>query len=123
MEKKTAQINADHRNGNLHINLDGRFTTDSAELLTLVMAGAYKGAGNIFIHTRRVTEVAPDSRVVFLDLQVKTGLPKDNIYLTGEKGLDICHDAGKVIVRKEKSHGHTGCGKCGNCTCGKKRAV
>lgn len=122
MENVT-RINADQRNGNLHINLDGRFTTDIAAQLTMVMAKAYQGKGNIFIHTSRITEIAPDSRFTFTNLLGLSGLPKDNIYLTGKKGLDICHDTGKVIVRKEKKHGHDCCGKCKNCTCHKRKAA
>jgi len=121
--KNTAQINADQRNGNLHIKLDGMFTPDTAAKLTILMAKSYQGQGNIFIHTSGVSTVEPSSRHAFYNLLGVSGLPQDNIYLTGEKGMDICHDAGKVIVHKKKKHGHGGCGKCKNCSCGTKKAA
>jgi hypothetical protein len=118
----TTQINADQRNGNLHINLAGLFTPETAARLTTVMAKTYQGKGDIFIHTGKVTGVAPDSRYAFNNLLGMSGLPRDNIYLTGEKGLDISQDATKVIIRKKK-HDHGGCGKCKNCTCHTRKAA
>jgi len=117
------EINAEQRNGNLHINLEGLFTTDTAAQLTMVMAKSYSGEGNIFIHTAQVTDVKPDSKLAFNYLLKVVDLPKENVYLTGEKGLDIGHDSGKVIVYKKKKHGHGGCGKCKNCTCHSKKAA
>jgi hypothetical protein len=117
-------IYADERNGNLHINLKGHFTPDTAAMLTLTMAKTYQGKGNIFIHTERITGVAPDSRYAFTNLLGMSGLPQDNVYLTGKQGLEICHDTGKVIVRKEKKHDHNnGCGKCKTCSCNKRKAA
>ncbi len=121
MENPT-RINTDQRNGNLHIQLAGLFTPDTAARLTTVMAKTYQGKGNIFIHTSKVTEVSADSRYAFSNLLAMSGLPRDNVYLTGEKGLDISQDATKVIVRKKKQ-GHGGCGKCKNCTCHKMKAA
>ena len=121
--KITTQINADQRNGNLHINLAGLFTPETAARLTTVMAKTYRGKGNIFIHTGKVTSVAPDSRYAFNNLLGMSGLPRDNVYLTGEKGLDISHDVTRVIAHKKKKHGHGGCGKCKNCTCHTRKAA
>lgn len=94
------QINANQRNGNLHIKLNGPFTSDTAARLTMVMAKTYPGKGNIFIHTDNISAVSPESQGAFNDLVNLSALPEDKIYLMGEKGLDICHDSGKVIVRK-----------------------
>jgi hypothetical protein len=118
-----AVINTDQRNGNLHINLEGMFTPGTAAQLTMVMAKSYIGKGNIFIHTKRLTDVDPNSKFAFNNLLGLTGLPKENVYLTGEKGLAISHDSAKVIVYKKKKHGHGGCGKCKNCTCQKEKAA
>ena len=114
---KNTSINTEQRNGNLHINLEGLFTTDTAAQLTMVMEKSYVGEGNIFIHTASITDVKPDSKIAFNNLLELVTLPKENVYLTGEKGLAISHDSGKVIVHKKKKHGHGGCGKCQNCTC------
>jgi len=120
----TTPINANQRNGNLHINLDGQLTPDIAAQLTKTMVKAYQGKGNIFIHTEKITEVVPEFRYAFTNLLNMSGLPQENVYLTGKKGLKICHDTGKVIVRKEKKHGHNGgCGKCKNCSCHKRKAA
>ena len=108
-------IEADQRNGNLHINLAGRFTAETAHSLTRTMAQSYSGSGNIFIHTEKITDVAPDSRRVFGDLMGVAVLPRENVYMIGKKGLEICHDAGKVIVHDKKKH--KCCGRCKNCRC------
>ena len=122
MEKR-AQIYISQRNGNLHINLAGQFNPDTAEKLITIMTQNYKGKGNIFIHTGKVTVVSQNSRYVFSKLLGLSGLPDDNIYLMGERGLEISHDLGKVIVHKKKTHGHGGCGKCKNCTCHTRKAA
>lgn len=117
----TARINADQRNGNLHIKLHGRFTPGVAAQLTMVMVKIYQGQGNIFIHTDMVTAIASDSRYAFGNLLEISGLPQDNIYLMGKNGIKICHDSLKFIVRKERRQG--GCGKCGNCKCNREKAA
>ena len=123
MMEKNTQINTSLRNGNLHINLKGHFSPDTAAKLTTIMTKTYQGKGNIFIHTKLITDVASNSRYAFSNLLGLSGLPKDNIYLTGEKGLDISHDSGRVIIYKKKQHGHGGCGKCKNCTCHTRKAA
>ncbi len=108
-------IEANQRNGNLHINLAGQFTTDTAYRLTTTMAQSYQGSGNIFIHTDNITDVDPDSRQVFENLMGMAVLPRENIYMIGSKGLEICPDAGKVIIHDKKKH--KCCGRCKNCRC------
>jgi hypothetical protein len=121
--KEQTKINVDQRNGNLHINLEGIFTPKIAVRLAAIMAKMYQGRGNIFIHTKRVTEVEPDSHSTFNKLLRISGLPADNVYLTGEKGLAISHDSSKVIVHTTKKHNHGGCGRCENCSCQNKEAA
>lgn len=113
----TGLISSDERNGNLHIKLEGRFGVDTAMELTSHMSQKYRGSGNIFIHTAAITEVSSQSKEMFSSMIGVLNLPRENIYLMGEKGMDICHDNGKVIVRKKKSHSHKSCGKCKNCKC------
>ncbi len=108
-------IEADQRNGNLYISLAGVFTAETAYSLTETMAQRYQGSGNIFIHTDKITDVMPDSQQIFGDLMGLTVLPKENVYMVGKKGLEICHDAGKVIVHDKKKH--KCCGRCKNCSC------
>lgn len=123
--KTGTQIDTDQRNGNLHITLAGQFTPDTAAKLTTVMIKMYQGRGdgNIFIHTSRVNNVSVNSKEAFSNLIGLSGLPKNNIYITGKRGLEISPDSGKVIVYKKKKHGHGGCGKCKTCTCQSKKAA
>lgn len=112
----TTPIIPNVRNGNLHIRLDGSFTIDTAAELATVMQNNYRGDGNIFIHTNRITEVHPASKVTFNNLLEDSPLPKSKIYMTGRKGLEISCDATKVIIHTKKK----GCGgKCKNCKCRK----
>lgn len=112
-------IQADQRNGNLHINLDGLFTEETALQLTSTIAHSYSGKGNIFIHTAKVTAIAPESRSTFADQISILGLPQEKMYLTGVKGLDLSPDKMRVIVYEKRKKGC--CGKCRNCTCHEKK--
>ena len=118
--EKNEQIKVNQRNGNLHINVEGLFSPETATLLTTVMTRSYEGRGNIFIHTEGITEIAFGSRFALNSLVDICDLPSENIYYIGEKGLDLGHDKGRVIVHKKKNHGNGGCGRCKNCTCGEK---
>ena len=108
-------IEANQRNGNLHINLSGHFTADTAVRLTTTMTQSYQGSGNIFIHTENITEVTPDSRQALSLLMGGCPLPQNNIYWIGSKGLILGPDASKVIVHDKNKQG--GCGRCKNCRC------
>lgn len=111
----TNAIHADHRNGNLHVNLHGDFTAETAVHLTSTIARAYTGKGNIFIHTAQVTAIAPESRHTLSEQISVLGLPQEKMYLTGIKGLDISPDKGRVIVYEKRQKGC--CGKCRDCNC------
>jgi len=98
--------------------LAGQFDVDTAMLLTSHMSKSYTGKGNIFIHTAAITEVSPQSKKMFNSMLGGFNLPSTKIYLMGEKGHEICHENGKVIVKKERPAGHKSCGRCKNCKCG-----
>ena len=121
--QSATQIQIDRRNGNLHIKIDGIFTTDTAARLTITMAKTYPGKGNIFIHTEKIEKVMPEAKYTFTNLLNMSGLPATKVYLTGKNGLKFCHDMGKVIVQEEKKHEHGSCGKCKNCNCHKRKAA
>nr|WP_320013159.1 hypothetical protein [uncultured Desulfobulbus sp.] len=112
-------IQADQRNGNLHINLDGHFSAQVACELSNTIASSYTGRGNIFIHTAKITTIAPDSRTTLSERINLLGLPAEKLYMTGVKGLDISPDKGKVIVYEKRKKGC--CGQCKNCGCHKAR--
>lgn len=64
------------RKANLHINLKGVFTSETAKMLSIVMEKSYQGKGNIFVHTKEVTVAEPDSKYIFYTLLRDTSLPK-----------------------------------------------
>lgn len=119
MEQSTF-LESDKRNGNLHITLAGAFDEERAKEVSYHICSEYCGQGNVFINTHNITEVKPQSRTVFTDLVEELKLPKNHIYFKGEKGRDICHDEGKVIVVKHRKHGGCG-GRCKNCKCKDKK--
>jgi len=108
-------IQFDQRNGNLHINIDGHFSSEIALQLSNTIARSYSGRGNIFIHTAKVTTIAPESRTILANQIITLGLPHEKMYMTGIKGLDISPDKGRVIVYEKRQKGS--CGKCRNCHC------
>lgn len=109
------QIQATHRKGNLHVDLQGHFTAATADELTSTITRTYRGEGNIFIHTAGLVSVTPDARHAFGHYLCSSGLPQDNVYLIGRKGLDISPDGGRVIVHEKKKTGC--CGRCRDCAC------
>lgn len=117
-----ARITMEQRNGNLHLTLAGSFSPDSASRLTELMDQGYTGAGNIFVHTKMLTEIAPDSRSIFAELLRASALPQERLYFTGAKGLAIAPEASKVIVQ-QPAPGHGGCGRCQSCSCREKKAA
>lgn len=115
--ENTSAIVLEERNGNLHVRLHGKFGVDTAMEMTSHISKKYRVGSNVFIHTAEVTAVSPQSKEMFSSMLGVYNLPPENIYLMGEKGMEMCHDQGRVIIRK-KSHGHKTCGgRCKNCKC------
>ena len=114
--EQSAVVTTEERNGNLHIKLQGRFGVDTAMEVTSLISRRYRMGSNVFIHTAEVVTVSSQSKEMFSSMLGVYGLPPENIYLMGEKGLEICHDEGRVILRK-KTHGHKCSGRCKNCKC------
>lgn len=108
-------INWEERNGNLHLKPEGEFCVEVAQELASTMSSSYRGQGNIFIHTRLITGVAPRSREMFNNMVRSLNLPRRRIFLMGELGKDICHDEGRVIISKPRKPGRRCGGKCGGC--------
>lgn len=110
-------IHSDQRNGNLHIRLSGKFSHDMAMSVSYHILKSYRGTGNIFIHTNDITDVAPRSQTVFGQMVGLLDLPRDHIYLMGERGMDIGYEKAKILMPKKKKRGGCGAG-CGSCKCG-----
>ncbi len=113
----SGDINLEQRNGNLHITVQGGFGIETALELTSSISRKYQTGSNVFIHTSEITAVSPQAREMFKSMLGLYNLPPEKIYLMGEKGFEICHDEGRVIVRR-KAHSHRKCGgRCKNCQC------
>ncbi len=62
---RTAEITMERRNGNLHITIIDSFTMGAAARLVASMDSCDNGQGNIFIHTEKISDIAPEgSRVI-----------------------------------------------------------
>ena len=109
------RIDAVQRNGNLHIRLHGHFSPQAAVDVTATIAQGYQGRGNIFIHTAEVTTVEAQTRQILADQIERLGLPREHLYLTGSKGLDVCPEKIRVIVYEKREQGR--CGRCRGCGC------
>ncbi len=109
-----------HLEGNFHLDIDGRFTSDTARQVSLLLATQYTGSGNIFIHTDRLVEVEADVAEIFGECLADAGIPVERVYGLGKGGLKLNNDIKKNIVSAEKRQGHHGCGRCKNCKCGEK---
>jgi len=118
--ESTTSIQAIHRNGNLHVDLHGHFSPEIAAELTHTLSRTYRGKGNIFIHTAALVSIAPESQAAFADHLSLSGLPREHLYLTGIKGLEISPDKGRVIVYEKRKKGC--CGRCRDCKCDDKTA-
>ncbi len=102
-------VEAEQRNGNLHVKVYGAFTRDRAAEIAAQVRRLYTGAGNVFIHTIEVTEVDQDVRPYFAEQLNQTEVPAEHLYLTGEKGLEIGYETAKVIVYRKKKGPCQGC--------------
>ncbi len=105
----STRIEANQRNGNLHIKVYGFFSREIAEEVVLLVRQAYTGQGNVFIHTNNVTGIHPDAKYSFSNRLKQIRIPAERVYLTGEKGMEISHDATRVIVQPPKKKHCGGC--------------
>ena len=116
------RVTIERRNGNLHTTINGEFTPETAARLAESMRASYTGQGNIFIHTKMITGVAPGSRSFLTELLRSSALPQERIYFTGSRGKEIAPDGSRVIVHAH-NHEAGGCGRCRNCSCREKQAA
>ncbi|WP_028578911.1 hypothetical protein [Desulfogranum japonicum] len=109
------RIEANQRNGNLHIKVYGYFSQETAGEVVSLVSHVYTGQGNVFIHTKGLTRVDPFAKYIFSSHLKQIRVPCERVYLTGEKGMEISHDAARVIVQPAKKKR---CGGCGSRQCG-----
>ena len=114
MEKRNVMY-VSQRVGGLHITVSGQFTHQVAAELYRTVGTMYQGNGNIFIHTKEITDVQPGAQQLLEDLFSQNSSLQQYLYLMGEKGFLISTHSAKVLVQKKKKGGC--CGKCANCHC------
>jgi hypothetical protein len=108
-------IEASERKGNLHLRPQGDFSVEVVSELARLIAGRYNGRGNVFIHTERITTVSPESANGFTDLLADPDLPGAKVYVTGEKGREICREGGRLIIPRRPANPQGGCRGCSGC--------
>ncbi len=112
-----AQLEVSQRKGNLHIRIKGVYAENTPYQLIDCLQQNYRGTGNIFIHTDRITEVV-DARGLednSLDILARTSLNKNLIYLIGSKAMALHFPCNKIIIPPSQKARCTGCRKC-TCT-------
>jgi hypothetical protein len=116
------QLEASERNGNLHIRIKGVYADNTPYQLVDYMQQNYRGAGNIFIHTDKVTEVAGTGGLEGnrQDILAQTNLNKNLIYLIGSKAMALHFPCNKIIIPPPRKARCTGCKKC---TCANKESI
>jgi hypothetical protein len=109
-------IDTNQCNGNLHISLSGVFSLDTARQLTTLISRNYPGRGYVFIHTSRLTRIDPLCKVLFSNLLLVPDLPREKIYLTGDKARELCYDEARLVSYEPNLA--AGCnGGFGECAC------
>ena len=86
------------KHSNLHLYIDGMYTTETAMHSAAIISRHHTGKGNIFIHTKNISEFSPQAKELFGDLVHLFELPKRSIYFIGKMGLDLCHNGGRIIL-------------------------
>jgi hypothetical protein len=114
--EKCAQLEASERNGNLHIRIKGVYAENTPSQLVDCMQQNYRGVGNIFIHTDKVTGIIATGAVDLSDKGIlgRTRLNKKHIYLIGSKAMELDFPCNKIIIPPPRKARCTG---CRNCTC------
>ena len=104
-------INAEQRNGNLFIQLRGTVDPHKVVALSSTLTESYRGSGNIFINTERITEVLSSSAETLGSLLKQSPIPNDRVYLIGEAGFRLTDGTTRVITRPPNKDRCSGCKK------------
>ncbi len=115
-----ASIYSIEKDGNLHMQLHGKFDINTAIQLTAFMSKSYNGEGNIFIDMENVTDVTSQSQKMFESMLGVFELPRQNVFFIRENGLEFSYNEGSFFQQEKEENGIDSCGcngKCKNCTC------
>jgi hypothetical protein len=116
---KSVPIQAEHRNGNLHVKICGDFDAAAAHTATSLINDQYPGCGNVFVNTEKMGAVLEGGAKAFRDNMSDGAVHLGKLFLVGEKGREIGPDGSRVIIPPPKKDKCTGCGKC---NCGLKKS-
>ena len=95
-EATTIAIRQKH--SNLHLYIDGMYTSETAMRSATLISRHHTGKGNVFIHTKKISESSPQAKELFGDLVHLFELPRRSIYFIGKKGFELCHNGGRIIL-------------------------
>ncbi len=95
---EAATIAMRQKYSNLHLYIDGMYTTETAMRSAAMISRYHTGKGNVFIHTKKISKHSPQAKDLFGDLVQLLKLPKRSIYFIGKTGFDLCHNGGRIIL-------------------------
>jgi len=96
--EKTFTIHFRHSAGNLHIEVQGRFSDTCAWELIKTIHRRYGGSGRVFIGTDRLETVLPSGVALFKTTLTHKILPLASLYLKGKQGFALAPDGARVLV-------------------------
>jgi len=74
------------------------YTSETAMRAASIISRHYAGKGNVFIHTKKISEFSPQAKELFAELVRLFELPRRSIYFIGKMGFDLCHNGGRIIL-------------------------
>lgn len=103
-----------HSAGNLHIKIEGDFSSICAWVLIKTIYMRYRGTGRIFIRTDGLKHIHADGADLFKKHLNPGFIHLSDVYFKGEKGLLMAPDGTRVVIcrkdtgirkkRPKKSH-------------------
>lgn len=124
--KTSATLEYRHSHNNLHVQLGGSFSEESAFSLLTLLKREYHSGGRVFINTDGLSDVDKNGANVLHMQWSSLDIPAGLLFLKGEKGMALAPQGSRIlIVRKNAEaspkpaalHKHKCCGKCANCKC------
>lgn len=108
-------ITVKKKKSNIHFYIDGAYNTETAMSVAGDISRSYKGKGNVFIHTGEITDISVHAKEMFESLVQILQLPVKSIYFNGEKGFQLCHNGGRVIIMNRKKSCKRKQNSCNGC--------
>lgn len=111
--------------GNMHVDLQGYFDASAAKQLISFLRFFYKGQGRVFVDTAKLNTLTESGTVYFKEYFSHTTLVAHNLYIKGERGMEMVPQGSRVIIMKNQVNNigeeHKCTGNCKECKCGHKK--